>query len=41
MQCYFDKKLTEDKMIAEKKRTRVHLWQIHVDIWQKQYNILK
>ena len=21
--------------------TRVHLWQIHVDIWQNQYNILK
>ena len=20
--------------------TRVHLWQIHVDIWQNQYNIL-
>ena len=21
--------------------TRVYLWQIHVDVWQKQYNILK
>ena len=21
--------------------TRVYLWQIHVDIWQKQYNIVK
>ena len=20
--------------------TRVHLWQMHVDVWQKQYNIL-
>ena len=22
-------------------RTRVHPWQIHVDVWQKQYNIVK
>ena len=22
-------------------RTRVYLWQIHVDIWQNQYNIVK
>ena len=21
--------------------TRVHLWQIHVDVWQNQYNIVK
>ena len=21
--------------------TRVHLWRIHVDVWQKQYNIVK
>ena len=21
--------------------TRVYLWQIHVDIWQNQYNIVK
>ena len=21
--------------------TRVHPWQIHVDVWQNQYNILK
>ena len=21
--------------------TRVYLWQIHVDIWQNQYNIIK
>ena len=22
-------------------RTRVHPWQIHVDVWQNQYNIVK
>ena len=22
-------------------RTRVYLWQIHVDIWQNEYNIIK
>ena len=21
--------------------TRVHLWRIHVDVWQNQYNIVK
>ena len=21
--------------------TRVHLWQIHVDVWKSQYNIVK
>ena len=21
--------------------TRVHLWQIHVDVWQNQYNIVE
>ena len=21
--------------------TRVHLWQMHVDVWQNQYNIVK
>ena len=21
--------------------TRVHLWQVHVDVWQNQYNIVK
>ena len=21
--------------------TRIHLWQIHVDVWQNQYNIVK
>ena len=21
--------------------TRVHLWQIHVDVWKNQYNIVK
>ena len=21
--------------------TRVHLWKIHVDVWQNQYNIVK
>ena len=21
--------------------THVHLWQIHVDVWQNQYNIVK
>ena len=23
------------------RETRVYLWQIHVDIWQNQYNIVK
>ena len=22
-------------------RTHIHLWQIHVDIWQNRYNIVK
>ena len=21
--------------------TRVHLWQMHVDVWQNQYNVVK
>ena len=31
----------ESWSIKKAEGTRVHLWQIHVDVWQNQYNIVK
>ena len=34
-------KITADGDCSHEIRTHVYLWQIHVDVWQNQYNILK
>ena len=38
---FWGSKITADGDCSHEIRTHVYLWQIHVDVWQNQYNIVK